>query len=195
MDFMSAGVCERMKRMVINKNEIWEWMKALFIAILLAFIIRTFFFTPIVVDGASMEPTLQDRDRMVVTKIGEPNRFDIIIFHATENQDYIKRVIGLPGDRIEYKDDVLYINGKPYDEPYLDKSKQEVLDGPLTGSFTLRETPVGSDVVPEGHLFVMGDNRRNSKDSRHIGAIPIEKVVGTTNIVFYPIEKIKVIDH
>ena len=181
--------------MVENKNEIWEWIKVLFIAIVLAFIVRAFVFTPIVVDGASMEPTLQDRDRMVVTKIGEPKRFDIIVFHATENKDYIKRVIGLPGDSIEYKDDILYINGKSYDEPYLEKSKQEVMGGPLTRSFTLRDTPVGSDVVPEGHLFVMGDNRRNSKDSRQIGAIPIEKVVGTTNIVFYPFEKIKLIDN
>ena len=182
-----------MKRVVKNRNEIWEWIKALFIAIVLIFIIRAFFFTPIVVDGASMEPTLQDQDRMVLTKIGEPKRFDIIVFHAPENKDYIKRVIGLPGDSIEYKDDVLYINGKPYDEPYLDKSKQEVMDGPLTGSFTLRETPVGSNVVPEGHLFVMGDNRGNSKDSRHIGAVPMEKVVGTTKIVFWPIEEIKII--
>ena len=177
-----------------DKNEIWEWIKALFIAIVLVFIIREFFFTPIVVDGASMEPTLQDRDRMIVTKIGEPKRFDIIVFHAPENKDYIKRVIGLPGDRIEYKDDALYINGKLYDEPYLDEEKQELIDGgPLTNSFTLRETPVGSDVVPEGQLFVMGDNRRNSKDSRHIGAVSMEKVVGTTKIVFYPIEEIKII--
>lgn len=125
--------------------------------------------------------------------MGEPKRFDIIVFHATENTDYIKRVIGLPGDRVEYRDDVLYINGKPYDEPYLDKSKQEVKVGPLTSSFTLRETPVGSDVVPEGHLFVMGDNRRNSKDSRHIGAIPMEDVVGTTKIVYYPIKEMEII--
>lgn len=181
--------------MVKSKNEFWEWIKALFIGIILAFIIRAFFFTPIVVDGASMEPTLQDQDRMIVTKIGEPQRFDIIVFHASENKDYIKRVIGLPGDRIEYKDDTLYINGKPYDEPYLDKHKQEVIDSPLTSSFTLRETPVKSDVVPEGHLFVLGDNRRFSKDSRHIGAIPMEKVVGTTKVIYWPIEEIKIVDN
>ncbi|GIN87772.1 signal peptidase I [Heyndrickxia sporothermodurans] len=180
--------------MVKKRIEIWEWIKALFIAIILVFIIRTFFFTPIVVDGASMEPTLQDQDRMIVTKIGEPKRFDIVVFHATKNKDYIKRVIGLPGDRIEYKDDTLYINGKPYDELYLDKYKKELEDdGPLTNSFTLKETPVGSDVVPEGHLFVMGDNRRHSTDSRNIGAIPMEKVVGTTKIVYYPIKEIKII--
>lgn len=180
--------------MAKNRNEIWEWIKALLIAISLAFIIRTFILTPIVVEGASMKPTLQDQDRMIVTKIGEPKRFDIVVFHASEGEDYIKRVIGLPGDRIEYIDDKLYVNGKLYDEPYLEKSKQEVQYGPLTNSFTLRETPVDSDVVPKGHLFVMGDNRRNSKDSRHIGAVPIEKVVGTTNIVYYPIKDMKIIN-
>ena len=176
-----------------DKNEILEWIKALFIAIILAFIIRTFLFTPILVEGSSMEPTLQDQDRMIVTKISEPKRFDIVVFHASESKDYIKRVIGLPGDRIEYIDDILYINGTPYDEPYLTEFKQEIGDRPLTGSFTLRETPVGSAVVPEGHLFVMGDNRQDSTDSRHIGAIPMEKVVGTTNIVYFPIKDIKII--
>lgn len=177
------------------KDEVLQWVKAIVFAIALAFIVRVFFFTPIGVDGASMEPTLQDEDRMIVTKMGEPQRFDVIVFHATEDKDYVKRVIGLPGDRIEYKEDTLYINGTPYEEPYLDEAKQELTAGLLTNSFTLRDTPVQSDVVPEGHLFVMGDNRRVSKDSRHIGAIPIEKVVGTTKIVFYPVQKIKIIDN
>jgi signal peptidase I len=191
---MDIRKTNEIQAIVKDKNDIWEWIKALLIAIILAFIIRMFFFTPIVVDGASMEPTLQDQDRMIVTKIGEPKRFDIIVFHAPENKDYIKRVIGLPGDRIEYKDDILYINGKAYDEPYLDKYKSELKDGgTLTDSFTLKETAVGKDVVPEGHLFVMGDNRRWSKDSRKIGAIPLGKVVGTTKIVYFPINDIKVI--
>ena len=181
--------------MVDTKSEVWEWIKAIFMALLITFIIRVFFFTPAIVEGASMEPTLRDQNRMIVTKIGEPKRFDVVVFHATEEKDYIKRVIGLPGDRIEYKDDVLYINGKPYDEPYLDNSKHEIVNGPLTNSFTLRETPVGGDVVPEGHLFVMGDNRRNSMDSRHIGAIPIDSVVGTTNFVVWPLKEIKILDN
>jgi len=155
--------------MVKMKEEAWEWMKTFLITIVIVFIVRTFFFTPIDVEGASMEPTLQDQERMLVTKIGEPKRFDIVVFHATENEDYIKRVIGLPGDRIEYIDDTLYINGKPYEEPYLDEYKKKLIDGPLTNSFTLEETPVKSKIVPKGHLFVMGDNRRISKDSRHIG--------------------------
>jgi signal peptidase I len=182
--------------MVKKKNETYEWIKALIGALAIAVIIRSFFFTPIVVDGASMNPTLQDQDRMIVTKIGEPKRFDIVVFHAPEGKDYIKRVIGLPGDRIEYKNDVLYINGKAYNEPYLEKYKKSLKDGgTLTDSFTLKETAVGSDTVPKDSLFVMGDNRRESRDSRKIGAIPMKKVVGTTNVVYYPIKDIKIVNN
>lgn len=178
---------------VKQKSEIWGWLKAFLIAIVLFLIIRAFFFTPIVVDGSSMEPTLHDRDRMIVTKIGEPQRFDIVVFHAPDGSDYIKRVIGLPGDSIEYRDDILYINGDSYDESYLNEFKQRVMDGPLTNSFTLQETPVKDNVVPEGHIFVLGDNRRDSTDSRHIGAIPLEKVIGTTKIIYFPIKDMKIL--
>lgn len=178
-----------------KKNELWEWTKALIIAVVLAAFIRYFLFAPIVVDGLSMMPTLHDQDRMIVNKfsykIGEPDRFDIIVFHAPENKDYIKRVIGLPGDKVEYKNDTLYINGKAYKEPYLDEFKNQVIDGPLTEPFTLEETPVGQETVPEGHLFVMGDNRRYSKDSRHIGAVPMEKVLGNTSMIYWPLEDIR----
>ena len=175
-----------------KKNELWEWIKALVIAVLLAAVIRYFLFAPIVVDGLSMMPTLHDQDRMIVNKfsykIDEPERFDIIVFHAPENKDYIKRVIGLPGDTIEYKNDTLYVNGKAYEEPYLDEYKSdETLDGPLTESFTLSEK-IGQETVPEGELFVMGDNRRYSKDSRHIGTVPMEKVLGKTSLLYWPIE-------
>ncbi|MGG1676673.1 signal peptidase I [Neobacillus sp. NRS-1170] len=181
--------------MTKKKNETFEWVKSILGALVIAFIIRSFFFTPIVVDGESMNPTLQDKDRMVVTKIGEPKRFDIVVFHAPDGRDYIKRVIGLPGDSIEYKNDVLYINGKAYNEPYLEKYKKRLNDGTLTYSFTLKETAVGSDTVPKDSLFVMGDNRRQSKDSRDIGVIPMEKVIGTTNVVYYPIKEIKIVNN
>ncbi|HEY9576982.1 MAG TPA: signal peptidase I, partial [Pseudobacillus sp.] len=98
--------------MAKEKNEFWEWTKAFLIAIGLAAIIRYFIIAPIVVDGESMMPTLNDGDWMIVNKLGEPERFDIVVFHAPEHKDYIKRVIGLPGDKVEYKDDKLYINGK-----------------------------------------------------------------------------------
>lgn len=172
-----------------TKNETWEWIKALLIAFGLAAIIRVFLFTPIVVDGISMMPTLEDGDRMIVNKIGysigKPDRFDIVVFHAPEQKDYIKRIIGLPGDEVEYRDDTLYINGEPMEEPYLDKYKEEVTEGPLTEDFTL-EGKIQSKVVPEGHVFVLGDNRRKSKDSRHIGVISIDEIIGSTKMVFWP---------
>lgn len=182
--------------MTKKKNELWEWTKALLIAVLLAGVIRYFLFAPIVVDGLSMMPTLHDQDRMIVNKlsyeIGKPKRFDIIVFHAPEGKDYIKRVIGLPGDRIEYKNDILYVNGKAYQEPYLDEYKKQVVDGPLTDPFTLKEK-IGRDTVPKGELFVMGDNRRFSKDSRHIGTIPLSKVIGKTSVVYWPLSDARIV--
>ncbi len=179
-----------------KKNETWEWIKALLIAVAVAAIIRFFLLAPIVVDGYSMTPTLHDKDRMIVNKIGykigNPDRFDIVVFHAPEKKDYIKRVIGLPGDTIEYKDDVLYVNGKAYKEPYLDEYKQQVVGGPLTNSFTLAEL-TGQDKVPENHLFVMGDNRRNSKDSRQIGFVSMDDVVGKTSVVYWPVKDMRIV--
>lgn len=186
--------------MTKKKSEIWEWVKALLIAAILAVVIRQFFFAPIVVDGYSMMPTLKDTDRMIVNKfsykIGEPDRFDIIVFEAPEGKDYIKRVIGLPGDKIAYDQDTLYINGKPYKEPYLDEYKKSLVDGgPLTESFTLEDiAEINQETVPEGHLFVLGDNRRYSKDSRHIGAVPMDKVLGKTDIVYWPVKDIRKVD-
>lgn len=178
--------------MAKEKNELWEWTKALLIAVGLAAVIRYFLFAPIVVDGFSMMPTLHNGDRMIVNKLSKPDRFDIIVFHAPEQKDYIKRVIGLPGDTVEYINDTLYVNGKAYEEPYLETYKKQNPAGPLTEDFTLKEI-TGENTVPEGELFVMGDNRRSSKDSRHIGTIPLEKVIGDTKFVYWPIKDIRIV--
>lgn len=180
-----------------KKNEWWEWTKALLIAVSIAAVIRFFLFTPIVVDGLSMMPTLQDGDRMIVNKlnykISSPDRFDVVVFHAPENRDYIKRVIGLPGDEISYIDDQLYVNNDPVAEPYLQGYKEQLDGGMLTDDFTLDEL-IGKTTVPDGELFVMGDNRRFSKDSRHIGTIPMEEVVGDTKWVFWPLQEIRFVE-
>jgi signal peptidase I len=182
------------KSMTRQKSEAWEWIKALAIAVILAAAIRYFLFAPIVVDGLSMMPTLHDQNRMIVNKlsynIGEPERFDIVVFHAPEQKDYIKRVIGLPGDHVEYKNDTLYINGKPIEERYLKGAKAEIIDAPLTFDFELEEL-WGQKTVPEGHLFVMGDNRRYSKDSRSIGFVSMEEVIGETGVVYWPISEFR----
>ncbi len=167
-----------------KKNELWEWIKIFVVAAVLAVGIRYFLFTPIIVDGQSMMPTLEDRDRMIVNKLsyvfGEPERFDIVVFHASEEKDYIKRVIGLPGEHIEYKNDTLYVDGVPYEEPYLEEYKKALVGGTLTEPFSV--------TVPEGHIFVMGDNRRYSKDSRHIGPIAIDEILGKANVIYWPLE-------
>ena len=177
-------------------KEISSWIKALALAIVLVFLIRSYVFTPIIVDGESMMPTLKDHDRIVLTKFGKKlediNRFDIIVFHATEDKDYIKRVIGLPGDHIEYKNDTLYVNGMKYEESYLDDFKAEAEITPFTSDFMLEEK-TGKSAVPEGELFVMGDNRQDSMDSREIGTVPIEDVVGKANLVFWPLDDIKLV--
>ena len=175
---------------VKTKNEWWEWTKALAIAIVLAFVIRSLLFAPFVVDGASMMPTLQDRERLIVTKlvyfIHDPSPGDIIVFHATQERDYIKRVIGIGGDKLEMKNDQLYINDQPVDEPYLNEYKKQA----QSEGYLLTEN-FGPIEVPEGELFVMGDNRGNSKDSRMIGTIPLESVVGRADVIFWPLNQFR----
>ncbi|MFD0051125.1 signal peptidase I [Actinomycetes bacterium NPDC127524] len=181
----------------MKSKEIFSWVKALAIAVILAFVIRTYIFAPIVVDGESMMPTLQDHERIVLnkfgTKINDISRFDIVVFHATKEKDFIKRVIGLPGDHIEYRNDTLYVNGKKYKEPYLDKYKKQMSGEPLTADFSLEDV-TGSTTVPKGQLFVMGDNRQNSMDSREIGTISVDKIVGKAGLVYWPIKEIKTVN-
>lgn len=181
--------------MAKQKNEWLDWLKALIIAVIIAVVVRMFLFAPIVVDGPSMQPTLHDNDFMIVNKIsyrfGEPDRKDIIVFHATESKDYIKRVIGVPGDHVEMIDDTLYINGEIVDEPYLDSEKEALEDGGnLTNDFTLEDLPGNYEEIPEGYVLVLGDNRRNSTDSRYIGLIPEDQIVGKVQLTFWPLDRI-----
>jgi len=178
-------------------KELFSWVKALVVALVIAFIIRTFLFVPVIVDGESMMPTLHNADRMIVNKVpyyfNEPERGDIVVFHATETRDYIKRVIAVPGDTMYYKDDTLYVNDKKVAEPYLKEYKAQMSGVPLTEDFTLEER-TGETTVPKGKVFVMGDNRQNSKDSRDIGFVDEDQIVGTTNFVFYPFNDVRSVD-
>lgn len=177
------------------KKEGIEWLKAIAIGIIVFAFIRTFFFSNYVVEGESMMPTLQDGNKLMVNKIGyqigDLNRFDVIVFHANEDEDYVKRLIGLPGDKVEYRDDQLYINGKKYEEPYLEKYREEAMGGRLTGDFTLFEL-TGEKTVPKDKIFVLGDNRLGSRDSREFGFISVEQVVGKVNLRYWPMDKMAV---
>ncbi|WP_071459103.1 signal peptidase I [Bacillus massilinigeriensis] len=169
-----------------------EWLKAFAAGIIIFAFIRTFFFSNYVVEGESMLPTLQEGNKLVVNKIGydigDVKRFDVIVFHANEKEDYVKRVIGLPGDKIEYREDRLFINGKVVEEPFLEKYQEQIQGHYFTGDFTLKEV-AGKETVPDGKLFVLGDNRLGSWDSRYFGFISIDQVVGKVNLRYWPIDE------
>lgn len=180
--------------MAKQKNEWFGWIKALLVAFALTFIIRTFFFAPIIVDGPSMLPTLHDRDQMIVNKfkyrISEPERFDIVVFHASVQKDFIKRVIGLPGEHVQVKDNVLYINGEEVSEPFLTKEKEQIKSyQTLTNDFKLEDLPGGYKTIPENHVLVLGDNRENSTDSRMFGVVSMDQIIGKTSLIYWPFDR------
>lgn len=146
------------------------------ITILVVILIRTFVITPIRVNGQSMDNTLQNGEIMLLKKFDKKiERFDIVVLKY-DGKYLIKRVIGLPGDKVKYRNNKLYINNKYYKEEFLSKFTE-------TDDYTLNEK------IPEGYYFVLGDNRTNSLDSRMIGLISTKNIEGTTNFVLYPFNK------
>ena len=165
-------------------NEVLSWLKAILIALVIVFVVREFIMTPSIVNGESMMPNLQHGDRIIISKVTSIERFDEVAFHAPDaDENYVKRVIGLAGDTVRMEDDILYINEKAYDEPYLDEFKQSLnKQQRLTDNFN-------SVVVPEGKLFVLGDNRQVSRDSRKFGVISEETVIGDVVFRIWPIDQ------
>ena len=153
-------------------------------------VVRVFFFSNYVVDGHSMEPYLVEGDKLIVDRgvyqFASIKRFDIIVFHANSKEDYVKRVIGIPGDVITYQNDKLMINEKVYSEPYLKKSDNPYFSQQMTGDFTLKEL-TGVERIPAGKVFVLGDNRLESMDSRHIGLISMERIIGKVDLKYWPL--------
>lgn len=180
-----------------DKMKKYNWRRLLSVvvlAIVLAVFFRSVLFASYVVDGESMEPTLYDGNLLMVNKmiynLSDVNRFDVIVFHANEDDDYVKRVIGLPGDELEYKDDKLYVNGEYVEEDFLNGYVQASNSWPTTDNFTLEET-TGEETVPEGKLFVMGDNREDSLDSRSFGFISTNQIVGKVDVSYWPLSQMK----
>lgn len=178
--------------MTNQKVTIMDWLKAAFIAFIIVALVRHYLFANYIVKGESMMPTIEEGNRLIVNKIElefrSPERFDLIVFRANEEEDHIKRVIGLPGDAIKYENDQLYVNGKAVNEPYLDDYKKALVDGQLTEDFTLLEK-TGYSTVPKGYYFVLGDNRRHSYDSRHIGFVSENEIVGIVNLRYWPLDR------
>ena len=168
---------------------IWSWIWSFIVAFIIVGGVYFFLGRPFTVSGASMYPTLHNGDRMVLSKVGDIHRFDVVILKAPdENVEYIKRVIGMPGDTVEMKNGVLYINGKKVDQPFINTealAKQTV----FIDDFTL-ESLTGESKVPEGKYFVLGDNRGVSKDSRMIGFIDRSAIEGKAVFTIWPFGRI-----
>ncbi|MGA9173465.1 MAG: signal peptidase I [Thermoactinomyces sp.] len=164
-----------------RKKNALDWAKAIVLALIIAVIVRMFVFEPFNVSGPSMQDTLFTGDLVIVDKLlytfREPHRGEVIVFHAPDQQDFIKRVIALPGETIEAKNNKIFVNGKIINEPYISEDN--------------RTLDFDEVKVPPGDVFVMGDNRINSKDSRDIGPIPISKIIGRAEFVYYPFDHFK----
>ena len=157
-----------------------EYLVILLVSFALVFgFVRPFVMEAFWIPSGSMIPTLQINDRVLVNKFiyrfTEPERRDIIVFQSVESadQDLIKRVVGLPGDEIAVRNGKLFVNGEPQKEPYTNKKLPDV-------SFFAQRT------VPKGHVFVMGDNRSNSQDSRVFGPLPKKNIEGEAFLRFWP---------
>ncbi|MCW6664138.1 signal peptidase I [Aerococcaceae bacterium NML191219] len=171
-----------------------QWLGDILTILLVIFLVlgvNRFVVAPVVVSGVSMDYTLADGDSMLQFKMASIDRFDVVVFptptgekHNGKVKQYIKRVIGLPGDTIEFRDDRLYLNGVATTEPYLQERLAEIPEEqrPFTRNFKVKE------IVPEGKVFVMGDNRNRSKDSEEFGFVDIE-VLTETSFIFYPFHK------
>ena len=184
-------------------QEILSWVLTILVAVVAALVIRSIVFEPVRVDGASMDDTLANGEIMFVSKFdysstwltlpwqdnakketaprftigGDPKRFDVVIcrYPGRGDTNFVKRVVGLPGDTIQLIDGYLYVNDEKYDEPYIN-------DDYRTG----RLNTFGPYTVPEGKFFVMGDHRNNSNDSRSVGPIERNMIVGHVRQVLYP---------
>ena len=191
---------------VKRKSVAREYAEAIFIALLLALFIRTFFIQAFKIPSGSMETTLLIGDHILVSKYAygthvpneipflniklfddiiffpkTPERGDIIVFKfpKDEKRDFIKRVIGVPGDLLEVRHQKVFINGKPYDDPHARHT-----ESPSNETLVPRDD-FGPVLVPDGHLFMMGDNRENSQDSRYWGFLDVKKVRGKALMIYW----------
>lgn len=166
---------------------IFYWLKIIILAGSVVFIIRGFLLIPMAVTGNSMENSLYENDQVVYEKITTIKRFDTVIFEKSDGTTYIKRVIGLPGERISYIGNQLFIDGKKTKETFWDN--QPKMDESLryTNSFdTIDPLPTGR--VAKDSYFVLGDNRLISNDSRSFGVVTADKIIGKARFIYFPLK-------
>lgn len=195
------------------KRFIKEWgLFTLFISVFL--ITRWLVWFPVTVDGHSMDPTLTDRERLIVIKTAHLDRFDVVVADETDNgvkKQVVKRIIGIPGDTITYDNDVLTINGEEIKEDYLtdyleryqaDKLQETYSYNPYFQNLAKNSKAFTQDAtgntqftvtVPEGHYYLLGDDRLVSKDSRAVGTFATEQLVGEVKFRYWPFTEIGVL--
>ena len=170
----------------------WALFMMLVVAVDLVFgFVRPFVVEPMSVPSASMAPTLEPGDRVLTNKLvydfADPDRGDLVVFESVDDrkdEEIVKRVVGLPGEEISVQKGVLLVNGEAPHEPYLLATQESPTYGtPVVESF-------GPMVVPQNHVFVMGDNRTNSYDSRFFGPVPEKNLVGEVSLHFWPLSRL-----
>jgi signal peptidase I len=163
-----------------------EVLETILPAILIALLINVFIGQATRVEGQSMEPNLHTDQRLVVEKLSYrfhgPRRFDVVVLRLPSQGEelLIKRVVGLPGETVEMRSGQVYINGEPLDEQFV--------------SGDTRPGGQGSVTVPPLHVYVLGDNRNHSNDSRSFGPVPIENIVGRAWLSYWPLEDVGLVD-
>ena len=170
---------------------IFDFLQSIVVVMAIMVMVYLFVMSPQEIKGASMEPSFIDGEYIltnkILYKIKDPKRGDVVIFKSPGNPDidYIKRIIGLPGDTVMLRNDTMYVNGTEVEEPYL--SPGITIFG---GSYLDENQEI---VVPEGEYFVMGDNRPHSADSREFGTIPKEDFIGKAILRYWPFSKLGVV--
>ncbi len=171
---------------------LFSFLETVIVALVITVVLYLFVMTPHEVVGNSMHPTYKNGEYLMANKISyklhKPERGDVIIFKYSDTQDFIKRIIGLPGDTVMLKDGNIYINGVMLNESdYLSESIY------TNGQDYLKEGQ--SITVPEGEYFVCGDNRNHSSDSRAFGPIKLENIKGKAWIVYFPFSQFRLVKH
>ncbi|GCF92811.1 signal peptidase I [Enterococcus florum] len=177
----------------LTTDHLWLGLKYFLIALFFGVLIRGFILIPVPVTGDSMAQNLNQGDMIVMEKYSRIKRFDVIVFRKDDGTTYIKRVIGLPGDTIVYEQDQLFINDEKVPEGFLTNNRDHDHEvTPYTTNFHLADL-IGTPELPENEYFVMGDNRRISKDSRSFGTVDSDEVLGKARLVYYPLRHLKFI--
>ncbi|NLA78537.1 MAG: signal peptidase I [Erysipelothrix sp.] len=174
-------------------KEFKDLMKTAIISVVVVFAMTKLVIKPIEIEGMSMQPTLLNKQRgfsnILAHKITPIKRFDIVIIYDAIDRDYfVKRVVGLENEVIEFRNDVLYVNGEAIDQPFLDENYVMLTTNDHQFLFTKDFGPVK---VKPNHVFVLGDNRLNSTDSRVRGAYPVKNIISKHIYIVYPFNQMR----